>query len=331
MGWPGEQLLIKLWETLADKGIGNLLKPWQTRRQGLAEIAVKRFEVLALADAEKQADEIRAGRFKISQGKHINLVSTLGTDATIDDEPTLHEVANRIAVSDTIRKEVNVAKAISYAEDSLRDDPSPPSDEGIDPDWLFRWRDYASGVSSDEAQELWGRILAGEVKNPGACSYRLLEFVRNLTTSEAQLIGKIAPFVLSGSIPRNSDLGNFGISNNELRLLQEFGILSGLEALGLSVTYKSVFKERFACILRCHKRGLVVEHADPSKNLKFEVYPVTSLGSQVFKLGSFEANEEHLIVFAKELIKQDFNVSLADVHDVGGGQCVALNLQAVSA
>ena len=38
MTWPGEGLLIKLWETLAEKGIGGLLKPWQMKREAFAQI-----------------------------------------------------------------------------------------------------------------------------------------------------------------------------------------------------------------------------------------------------------------------------------------------------
>jgi len=28
---PGEKLVLKLWDTIADKGIGSLLKPWPCR------------------------------------------------------------------------------------------------------------------------------------------------------------------------------------------------------------------------------------------------------------------------------------------------------------
>ena len=58
---PGEALLGKLWDTLADKAIGNLLKPWQIRREGKALIDVKRDEMLILAQAERDADAIRRG------------------------------------------------------------------------------------------------------------------------------------------------------------------------------------------------------------------------------------------------------------------------------
>lgn len=37
MNWPGENLIIKLWESLTEKGVGSLLKPWQMRREGYAQ------------------------------------------------------------------------------------------------------------------------------------------------------------------------------------------------------------------------------------------------------------------------------------------------------
>ncbi len=41
MDLPGEKLLIKLWETITEKGIGSLLSPWQTIRTGKARNEVR--------------------------------------------------------------------------------------------------------------------------------------------------------------------------------------------------------------------------------------------------------------------------------------------------
>lgn len=120
-------------------------------------------------------------------------------------EVPLLELANRAAVADAVRKEVNVAKAVLRAEEELRDDQSIPADGKPADDWLYRWRDYAGSVSSDELQAIWGRILAGEIKSPGLYSYRLLDFVRNLTKDEAALIEKVVPFVLGDVICRDHD------------------------------------------------------------------------------------------------------------------------------
>ena len=36
MEFPGEKLVTKMWETLAEKGIGAALQPWHEKRLGEA-------------------------------------------------------------------------------------------------------------------------------------------------------------------------------------------------------------------------------------------------------------------------------------------------------
>ena len=55
----GEKLVIKMWETIADKGIGSLLAPWQILREADARTEARRREILSLATAEKEAFEIK--------------------------------------------------------------------------------------------------------------------------------------------------------------------------------------------------------------------------------------------------------------------------------
>ena len=59
-------MLIKMWETLLDKGIGSLLAPWQTRRMGHAALDVRREEMLVLAQTEREVEAIRRGQLSIS-------------------------------------------------------------------------------------------------------------------------------------------------------------------------------------------------------------------------------------------------------------------------
>lgn len=54
--------MIRLWDTIVDKGISGLLAPWQTRRTDRAAADGVRYELLALAQAEQDLKDIRAGR-----------------------------------------------------------------------------------------------------------------------------------------------------------------------------------------------------------------------------------------------------------------------------
>lgn len=221
-------------------------------------------------------------------------------------------VRNR--ATDEGRREINASKAVIYAEEVLSNDSQTPPDRPIDDDWLFTWRDYAGGVSTEDLQQLWGKVLAGEVKSPGTYSLRTLEFLRGLSKDEAEQISRLASFVIEGRIVRSLKqyLAEQGITFGLLLAMQELGLLSGVETTGLKAQYKSVDSERFVRALRSNGKVLVVENDDPSKVLELEVYLLTGVGSQLLGLGSFPTNLEYLRLVGNEVIKKGFSVQLAD-------------------
>lgn len=323
MNWPGENLLIALWVTLTERGVGGLLKPWQIRREGVAQIDVRRYEILMLANAEREAEEIRIGKRRLEDGNNtIFLTSEIQDEAcnmdtgTASEQPAIR-IATKSAIADSLRKEINVVKSVLHAENELKEDPTPPADKKIEADWLYRWRDCAGSVSADELQAIWGRILAGELKSPGSYSYRLLEFVKNLTKDEAQLIEKIAPFVIADFIAKNpeSALADENLSFTTFLVLQELGVVAGVEAIGIAKIFDSSTKGNFTRILCCHGRGLLIEHSDEKKKLELPAYLITSLGRQVIKLGKFKPNEKYLRALGTELKRAGFTVSLCDYAD----------------
>lgn len=326
MEFPGEKLVIKLWETLAEKGVGSLLSPWQTGREGKARNNLRREELLMLAQAEVDTADIRAGRKCLEKDGSLRLLTNqLSADGTTEAytvgriEPTislqsLAEVSVRNSATEEARREINTSKAVIYAEEALSNDSQTPPDRSIDDDWLFTWRDYVGGVSTEDLQQLWGKVLAGEVKSPGSYSLRTLEFLRGLSKDEAEHISSLASFVIEGRIVRSLKqfLEEHGVTFNLLLVMQELGLLSGVEAIGLTTDYKSVGSERFVCALRSNGKVLLVEDDDPSKVLTLEVYLLTGVGNQLLGLGSFPTNLDYLRLVGKEIIKQGFTVQLAD-------------------
>ncbi len=323
MNWPGEQLLIKLWGTLANNGVGGLLKPWQIRRVALAQVEAKQLELVALADAEREADDIRSGRLKLVDSRYALALSSPDAqgekrvEPTIDERPPI-EVATSVVIADALRREINASKAITCAESELKDDTQTPSERDIEPDWLYRWRDYAGSVSSEELQALWGRLLAGELKAPGAYSYRTLDFIRNLTADEARKIGRLSPFVIDDIVVRSQlvHLENEGILFGDLLELQDLGIISGIEGVGLNVAFESIHEDHFLCFLRSHGRVLIVRHDNPKRKVELKAYKVTALGQEVLRLGKFDPHEKYLQAVGKELKKAGAAVSIANYRYV---------------
>ena len=76
MQFFGEQLVIRMWETLIDKGVGGLLKPWSIKREAIAALDVRTKELLAIAQAEMDISDIRSGKKRLAQNGQLLLVKS---------------------------------------------------------------------------------------------------------------------------------------------------------------------------------------------------------------------------------------------------------------
>ena len=315
MEFPGEKLVIRLWETVTEKGVGGLMSPWQTRREGWAQADTQRNERLMLAQTERDIEDIRSGRKTFNPDGQ--LLELPAQDSPLESGSSIQQasVIRRNRIAQEVRAEVNVSKALLSAEAGLEDDPQTPPDRKVDDDWLFRWRDAASTVSSEELQTLWGRVIAGEIKSPGSFSLRTLEFLKNLSHEEALQIAKVSPFVINSRVifRGNKQLleESEGITFSFLLNLQNLGVVSGVEAVGLTQTLRSLATEKFNQVLVSYNRGLIVTHEDASKKINLEVYTLTLLGQQILRLGSFEAHEIYLRSVGQAICLQGFKVHIA--------------------
>ena len=345
MELPGEKLIIKLWETLTEKGIGSLLSPWQIKREGRARNEVRREELLTIAQVELEVADIRAGRKRLDLPGSVRLISgTTVEPATVqvDDagraEPTLgFQTVARLALSnsaaDAVRGEINTSKAVIFAEEILSDDSQTPPERPIDEDWLFTWRDLARKVSTEDLQRLWGGILAGEVKSPGTFSIRTLEFLRGLSKSDAEQISQLARYVVEGCIVRSQSqhLETQGITFSKLLEMQDLGLLSGVEALGLARHYQTATPNKFLLALRSHGKALLVENDDATKELSLAAYLLTGVGAQLLGLGSFEPDIEYLRLIGKEITAKGFTVQLVDWKPISEKQIRYFNPEKIDA
>lgn len=317
MDLPGEKLLIKLWETLAERGIGSLLKPWQMRREGHVSIDLKRRELLAVAQAEADAMLIKSGRARLLPDGNLHLVESTDVGSVALD-PQVADVISALVLADAQRREVNTAQAVLAAVETLQDDPQIPPASNINQDWLYRWRDYAGEVSNTELQDVWGRLLAGELKSPGSFSLRTMDFIRNLSQSEAQKIMTLSQFVVGQFVFRDAEdlLRNAGVDLNFLLAMQQLGIIAGVESLGLEVTLTSGEQTRFVLALTSNSMALIVTGDDPSLRLKLPCYTLTSIGREVLTLANVAPNIDYLELVGKHMLNQSVNVQLAEYTNV---------------
>jgi hypothetical protein len=149
-----------------------------------------------------------------------------------------------------------------------------------------------------------------------------LDFIRNLSADEAKKIEHLSRFVITDFISRAQKtlLEKEGISFGDLIYLQNLGIISGVDSIGLSITITSTERDRFVKVLLSHGRALLVTGHDPKKELKLKAYPVTALGKQVLSLGKFQPHEAYLTAVGEELKKADVAVSIGKYRVISENQ-----------
>lgn len=97
----------------------------------------------------------------------------------------------------------------------------------LDPDWREAFRTKASGITSDDMQEVWARVLATEINEGGSFSLQTVNILANMNQSDAQSFALICRFTWrekSGGRPHVVLFDDVGPA---------LAILTDLESLGL--------------------------------------------------------------------------------------------------
>jgi hypothetical protein len=311
----GEQLLIKIWETLTKEGIGSLLNPWQIKREGKAHLEVRRNELLMLAQTERDVNEIRNGIREFSSD--MKLIETKKESALQINFSTLIAAQNKRQLLDNLQKEININKTIVYAEESAMYDNGNVDNTEVNSDWMKRWREYAQRISEEDLQHLWANVLNGEVKNPGSYSLRTLDFIKNLSRDEANKIALIAPYVVQNNIFfRGTELSDTRMNMNLFIELSDLGLLNSVTGISMSKTFNSVYSDKFEFGFIARNKVLVARDPDPKKEIKLECYGLTHIGQEILSLGHFDPNVDYILRLGNKIKTQGFEVFLGDFERI---------------
>ena len=80
---------------------------------------------------------------------------------------------------------------------------SKPIDKRPDLDWFNRYISLAENVSNTTMQDLWAKILAGELARPGLYSLKALKVFRDMSIVDAKLLAKACSLAVKDSSKKN--------------------------------------------------------------------------------------------------------------------------------
>lgn len=105
---------------------------------------------------------------------------------------TLNQVLARSAIE---QRNLEAISGFALIESLSGDDKTTAdADEtnSVNETWQNHFFRHAKYISDDEVQQLWGRVLHGEVKQPGSFSIRTLDVIAALSKQEAESFQKVA-------------------------------------------------------------------------------------------------------------------------------------------
>lgn len=198
-GAPIEKLI-----DVVSNAIGTVYKPTAMRKEADAE--AYKVEAMAKAEAKKRLIEF-------------------------DSSNELAErAAKRVILTETSRQiniETIADKAIKYLPESVTEKP-------VSKDWQSRFFDKVKDISDDDIQELWAKILAGEIEKPESSSLRLLDILSNLSKYEAATFSHFCSFASDCQSVYRLNSGNFdkySVLFTDILEMREIGLIHNQDNL----------------------------------------------------------------------------------------------------
>jgi hypothetical protein len=216
---------------------------------------------------------------------------------------------------------------------SSHDESEPVSDEEVDPDWATRFFRFAEDASTEEMQFYWGKVLAGEVKQPGSFSLRALAILHTITREEAHLFQPWAQRCIwswplsakhSGFVMRTRPQIDGDLDWPSLRTLDSVGLMHENES---AYWYLRRLDTPVKVIFRYGKKVIAVERPADTPQSEMSIYMFTREGVQLSMLVEPHLDPDYLQRFVNaQLVGPNVRVIVGDYVGEPGGRIRYNNL-----
>jgi len=204
-----------------------------------------------------------------------------------------------------LRRQNNIDAIVSRAALEL---PDEVSDQEVNEDWIVNFFGLSQDVGDAEMQQVWAKILAGEVAKPGTFKPRTLMAVKSLTADEAKMFTLMCSFsfeINAGEwvLPNFSYeyfafLRESGLTVDVDLHLKNIGLLSGSEIYygsgvvagedeseeDFDLVEVSYFSESYFAIVERGEDGIAM----------LEAFPFTEIGNELAAIAGAKPNPDYV-------------------------------------
>ncbi|MGK0273502.1 MAG: putative repeat protein (TIGR03899 family) [Cocleimonas sp.] len=190
-------------------------------------------------------------------------------------------------------------------------------DKRTDLDWFNHYITLAENVSNKTMQDLWAKILAGELSRHGSYSLKALKVFREMSIVDAKLLAKACSLAVKDKSKKNiriisgayqqPGLFNFFNKNRQSYInLSHFG-LNYADILSLAdnhLLYQQESESSMMAIGETHNfnyNGLPLKLNSKKPNIALQFYKFTPIGAELAHLISDKPNDEFFTTLKQQL------------------------------
>ena len=219
------------------------------------------------------------------------------------------EVANDLLMSGKMTyteyyKANNFLAVAKKADSYYQEHPRTEEPRMYDFDWFVRFFEAVGNVSDETMQNLWAKILAGEIARPSTFSLKTIDVMRNLSKQDAELFIKVCShsFVSSADniwLPNEDEyIDSVGIKYTDIMRLSELGLIFN----DATITLNFNCSNNPRILVYTHELIMVITStSDNSEKISIGQYPFTVVGKELSTMISESVSEEDFLRYGQIL------------------------------
>ena len=184
-------------------------------------------------------------------------------------------------------------------------------------DWFMRFYEVVGNISDEKVQDIWARIMAGEINKPNSYSLKTIDILKNIGKQEAELFSNILSCCVSTGfnvfLPNYDEyLEKCGIIYSQIMLLSEIDLIYNDASIVWNVSASNQEK-----ILFVNNRRIVTLKSKNDDVIKIQIkqFPLTEVGKELATLVASTLSDDKFTEFAKILNCEEANIEV-QVHDL---------------
>ncbi|WP_322932550.1 DUF2806 domain-containing protein [Bacteroides sp. CG01] len=219
-------------------------------------------------------------------------------------EQAIEEVKNNATQRDIF--ELN--NLLCIAGITVKEIPTP-NKTGINFDWMCQFSDKARFVSNQDMRLIWGKILAGEINNPGKYSINTLSILSRMSKEDAEEFSSLSSVLFNDNFIVISETTNKSLIDFEnIKRSINLGLITPIE-----VTETYTIEDRNHISIGNKYITLMLKNKTSACSFNVNGYTLSSSGTELAQLVTNHPKIEELTFF-KEYIEHKNNNIIVDIN-----------------